>query len=257
MEEVQEHLRETRDSLSEKSMKELRAFIKQQKAEFSEMEAKSLDSEISDVYNRIDMLKQSPLFIDIMDQREQIHFLHDQIELQVEKYRRLKTEYKLLRSTDIDKAKRELQKTIAKESTDGTRFITLSGVSRYVSEDDIRTEFDRYGFIYDIVFTPGRQVVIEFDTFEAAKRSLDSESTIFRGIELGKADALTSLIEESSSDYTMTKLPDEFDMNDDSEYNEHSEDMDDFIIKSGTIRPSSISPYPLPSPISFVFSQTK
>ena len=273
--EVQSNLNETKDSLSDQSMKDLRQFIRKQKTELEQLFAQSLDEEIETTRQRIETLKQSPLFLDITEQHEQIRFLRDSIELQVEKYRRQKAEYRLLRKSDISKTRDELVKTLAERTSEGSKFITLYGVSRFVTEDDIRTQFDRYGFIYDIVFKGNKKVIIEFDTQKAAEDSLQSSSTICEQIILGKIDDFESINEDSTfAKSTLSHFLDDsddsfdsqqtdfnkinFDYNSlDSEYNEQSEDIQDFISKPSTIRRSSFSPKVCPSPISFRFDQNE
>ena len=201
---VQSNLKETQDTYGEKSMRELRTFVRTQKRELEQLFAHSLDGEIEDIHNQIETLKQSPIFLDITEQHEQIRFLKDSIHLQVEKYRRQKTEYKLLRKADISKTRDDLQKTLAQQPNITTKFVTLYGVSRFITEDDIRTQFDRYGFVYDVVLdTNGKQAIIEFDTPQAAQDSLSCESQICQQIVLGKLDDFESISDEDD-DYGST-----------------------------------------------------
>ena len=198
---VQTNLKETQDTFSDKSMKELRNFVRTQKRELEQLFTQLPEKEIEDVHKKIETLKKSPIFLDITEQHEQIRFLKDSIHLQVEKYRRQKTEYKLLRKADISKTREDLQRVLPQQPNIITKFITLYGISRFITEDDIRTQFDRYGFIYDVILdSNGKQAIIEYDTPQAAQDSLKCESQICQQIVLGKLDDFESIGDDDESD---------------------------------------------------------
>jgi hypothetical protein len=188
--ELKERREELQSSLDERSISALREEVSISKIEFNKLIEGDIQKELDNVYRQTNELKESPIYRDVCSQREQIRLLRQTVEVQVEKYRRKKIEYRALKENpDISKTRTQLSQTISRDLTSGSsQFVTIVGVSKYTTEDDIRTVFDIYGFIYDIAFDGNGNVIIEFDEGKAALEAVECTSRLFKRIILGKGD---------------------------------------------------------------------